>query len=68
MKKNRILSNKMIAYWSSFAGNGSPDVKGLPEWPQFDPADSKYILLDEEVKVESDFRVKQCEILDSVIY
>lgn len=29
------LANQMVAYWASFAYTGSPDVTGLPSWPQY---------------------------------
>ena len=29
------LANQMVAYWASFAYTGSPEVTGLPNWPQY---------------------------------
>jgi para-nitrobenzyl esterase len=29
------LANQMVAYWTSFAYTGSPEVTGLPNWPQY---------------------------------
>lgn len=32
------LSNDMIAYWSEFAKDGNPNMRGLPYWPAFSGA------------------------------
>ncbi|WP_213816298.1 carboxylesterase/lipase family protein [Glaciihabitans sp. dw_435] len=31
------LSNQMISYWSSFAEDGSPNVRYAPVWPKYTP-------------------------------
>ena len=33
----RVLSDQMIDYWSSFVATGSPDSEGQPRWPALDP-------------------------------
>ena len=32
----RVLSEQMIDYWSSFVATGSPETEGQPHWPAFD--------------------------------
>lgn len=34
---DRDLSNQMSAYWIHFIQTGTPDEKGLPPWPAFNP-------------------------------
>jgi para-nitrobenzyl esterase len=31
----RRLSDKMVGYWTEFAGNGDPNGDGSPHWPRF---------------------------------
>lgn len=32
---SQTLANQMVAYWAKFAYTGSPEVTGLPSWPQY---------------------------------
>lgn len=32
----RLLSDKMVGYWTEFARNGDPNGNGSPHWPQFE--------------------------------
>jgi para-nitrobenzyl esterase len=32
----RLLSDKMVGYWTEFARNGDPNGNGAPHWPQFE--------------------------------
>lgn len=54
----RVLSDQMVAYWSQFVKTGSPEVSGLPVWPEFgaDVATGKRISLQTgELTVTTDF-------------
>ncbi|PWT72489.1 MAG: esterase [Bacteroidetes bacterium] len=46
------LSQLMSAYWINFAKTGDPNGNGLPEWPAFDPVNSKVIVFDNESKIQ----------------
>ena len=35
---SQLLANQMVAYWAKFAYTGSPNVVGLPTWPQYSGA------------------------------
>lgn len=35
---SQLLANQMVAYWAKFAYTGSPNVSGLPNWPQYNGA------------------------------
>ncbi|WP_431240824.1 carboxylesterase/lipase family protein [Mycolicibacterium aichiense] len=60
----RMLSDQMVAYWSQFVKTGTPEVSGLPEWPEFGPdeATGKRISLQTgELTVTTDFSSRhQC--------
>ena len=32
---SQALANQMVAYWAKFAYTGSPNVAGLPSWPEY---------------------------------
>ena len=32
----RLLSDKMLGYWTEFANSGDPNGNGAPHWPQFE--------------------------------
>jgi para-nitrobenzyl esterase len=58
----KVLSDQMIDYWSSFVATGVPDVPGQPEWPQLDPERPQRLSLQTgESIVISDFAARhQC--------
>ena len=37
-KTDQDISEAMATYWTNFAKNGNPSVKGVPEWPAFSDA------------------------------
>lgn len=58
------LENIMSTYWVNFATTGTPNGKGLPEWPIFDYQNPKVIDLGDEVKAISLPNIKQIEFLN----
>jgi len=48
------LEDKMSAAWAAFARTGSPNHKGLPNWPKFDPAQRATMIFNNECKVVND--------------
>ncbi|MFN7915502.1 MAG: carboxylesterase family protein [Vicinamibacterales bacterium] len=38
---DRTLADQVSQYWVNFATTGTPNGRGLPEWPAFDPKDEK---------------------------
>jgi para-nitrobenzyl esterase len=48
------LADKMSAAWAAFARSGNPNHKGLPNWPQFNPAQRATMIFNHECKVVND--------------
>ena len=62
------LSEEMVAYWSRFVTNGSPDVPELPEWPALDPEHPEVMSLQTGgPSLTTDFAARhQCEFWRSL--
>jgi para-nitrobenzyl esterase len=52
----RELSDQMIAYWSQFVKNGTPEASGLPDWPQFGEDGKRMSLQTAQLTITEDFR------------
>lgn len=52
------LGRKMRAWWIQFAKTGSPNVKGLPEWPQFKAPSGTLLNLSNAGGVTGDFATR----------
>jgi len=64
---NMALSKKAIALWSAFAHTGSPQVKGLPEWPKYDAEKRQYLVLDDEIEVGEGLKKEKCDAVGEVL-
>jgi para-nitrobenzyl esterase len=42
---DRALASSMCAYWANFARSGNPNAPALPDWPRFDAASPRAMLL-----------------------
>jgi para-nitrobenzyl esterase len=47
------LANIMSLYWANFAKTGDPNGSGLPQWPAYDTADKKIMMLSEKPHSEA---------------
>jgi len=65
-KENKITASKVIAYWSSFARDGSPQVKGLPEWPRYKSSNSPFIVLASTISTGENLKKDACDYLESL--
>ncbi len=66
-KKNNRLSNMMIGYWSSFAHNGVPGMKGLPEWEPFTERKLNYMKLDVEIEPGTGYSKDTCDYIEPIL-
>ena len=62
----RALSHAMMTYWTQFAKTGNPNVEGLPEWPPYQETTDLNIVLDTDMRVESNYLKKSLDTLDRV--
>jgi para-nitrobenzyl esterase len=52
---DRKVSEVMMAMWTRFAKTGNPSVKGLIDWPVWEPDTDLYLCIAEPLKVNSGF-------------
>ncbi len=62
----RALSHAMMTYWTQFAKTGNPNAEGLPEWPPYQATTDLNIVLDTDIRVESNYLKKSLDTLDRV--
>ena len=60
------LAAAMIRYWVQFARTGDPNVKGLPEWPEYETDAARYLELGEEIKPGSAYRHAALKVLNDM--
>jgi para-nitrobenzyl esterase len=54
-KTDRIVSEAMMELWTSFARNGRPQAKGVPDWPAYSAANDSYLYLGDTMEVKAGF-------------
>ncbi|MBN1188138.1 MAG: carboxylesterase family protein [Dehalococcoidales bacterium] len=52
---DRKASENIMTIWTNFARTGSPSVKGLIEWPAWDPRTDKYLLLTDFLQIKAGY-------------
>jgi para-nitrobenzyl esterase len=67
-KVDRKLSAAMMSYWTQFAATGDPNGGDLPEWPAYEIETDMHLELGETIKAEKNFRKKELDVLEAVIY
>jgi para-nitrobenzyl esterase len=58
------LSEKVVAYWTTFAATGRPDPDGLLTWPRWG-ANDPYLVLDVGFGTGTGVRTAQCDAWDT---
>jgi para-nitrobenzyl esterase len=64
--KEKALSDAMMAYWTSFARNGTPRAPGQPDWPTYAPNES-YMRFAETPEVSPDPMPGMFELHEAVM-
>jgi para-nitrobenzyl esterase len=51
----RTVSEHMMQMWAQFARTGNPNVKGLIEWPNWEPSTDRYLYIFEPLQVKTGY-------------
>lgn len=52
---DRAVDENIMRIWTSFAKSGNPSVKGLIEWPSYEPAANEYLLITDPLQIKTGF-------------
>jgi para-nitrobenzyl esterase len=52
---DRAVSESMMRMWTNFARMGDPSLKGVVDWPSWEPTTDKYLCITEPLQVKSGF-------------
>ena len=63
---DRKLADTMSSYWVNFASSGNPNAPGLPEWPQFTPADNRTLIFDAPISAGPVPELNSLQVFDAV--
>ena len=63
---DRKLADTMSSYWVNFASTGNPNAPGLPEWPQFTPADNRTLIFDAPISAGPVPELNSLQVFDAV--
>jgi para-nitrobenzyl esterase len=66
-ESDMALIDAMQQYWTSFAVDGDPNGEGLVEWPVYDTAGDRHLILAVPVSAGSDHRRAECDFWDSYL-
>jgi para-nitrobenzyl esterase len=61
------VRDAMIGYWVQFAATGNPNKTGLPEWPAYNAADDRCLLVTDEIETAQHFRKAKLDLIDAVM-
>ncbi|MFI6047409.1 carboxylesterase/lipase family protein [Nocardia sp. NPDC051321] len=61
----KILSDKMIHYWSSFVRAGDPNSRGLPDWPRH-TGDQALVLEPDKITTTDTARNHHCDLWSGI--
>jgi para-nitrobenzyl esterase len=65
--EQRKLSDAMVRYWTNFARTGNPNGKGVPNWPQWTPANERTQMLDVKITTGTAFaKDRKCDFWDAL--
>jgi para-nitrobenzyl esterase len=64
---DKKVSEAMVGAWVHFAKTGNPNGPNLPEWPQYDKPDYRYLNYSDRISTESGFREPEIEFCRRVL-
>jgi para-nitrobenzyl esterase len=60
------LGDVLAGYWVQFAATGNPNKSGLPEWPGFDSASDRCLVIKDAFETENGLRKAKLDAIDAV--
>jgi para-nitrobenzyl esterase len=60
------VRDALIGYWVQFAATGNPNKAGLPEWPAFDPATDRCLLVKDTIESAQGIRKAKLDAIDGL--
>ncbi len=60
------LRDVLAGYWVQFAATGNPNKSGLPEWPAFDPASDRCLVIKDTFETANGLRKAKLDAIDGL--
>ena len=60
------IRDAMSGYWVQFAATGNPNKSGLPEWPAFDPASDRSLVIKDTIETVNGIRKAKLDAIDGL--
>lgn len=55
-KDDLEVAKQMVDFWTNFATDGVPKSESLGEWPRYEDGDTKFLVIDNNLRIENDFQ------------
>lgn len=56
-KDDLQVAKQMVDFWTNFATDGVPKSESLGEWPTYEDGDTKFLVIDKNMRIENDFQL-----------
>lgn len=60
------IRDAMAGYWVQFAATGNPNKSGLPDWPAFDPATDRCLVVKDAIEAGQAIRKARLDVIDGL--
>lgn len=64
---DRVLTDRMVTYWTNFSKTGDPNGERLPEWPKVTPESDAWLELSASPEVVEGLRARKLDILEEAL-
>jgi para-nitrobenzyl esterase len=61
------IRDTLVSYWIQFAATGNPNRAGLPDWPAYDPAGDRCLLVQETITTAQGLRKARLDAIDGLM-